>query len=289
MSATHLSLAEFRALLDRYGFHPSKSRGQNFLYDTNLARAIVAQAKLKGEESVLEIGTGCGYLTAAIAEKARRVLTVEIDERLSQIAQQSLSLGPEVEFFVGDFLAGKKINPELESRLKQFAPFQVIANLPYSVGASILAELCLFQPAIPQMVVMLQKEVADRCQAGPGSRERGPLTVLVQRDYRVSWLRKVPPGVFWPRPQVDSAVILLERISPTRSVEETERFQRLVSSLFQNKRKQLQKGFQRVFGDSYAIVARECQIDLKLRPESLTREQWEGLARHAPAQLPKLA
>lgn len=267
--ALPISLAEFRALLKRRGLRPSKVRGQNFLFDRNLCAAVVAAAELRPGESVLEIGTGCGYLTAAIAPRAGPVLSVEIDPKLAAIAREFLQGFSNVELRVDDFLRGKEVSPTLAPRLRELSPFTVVANLPYSVGSTALVALALWRPPVPRMVVTVQKEVALRCAAPLRSADRGPLSLLLQLYYRAEILREVPPEVFWPRPKVTSAVVRLRRARDPLPTGIEEGFRRLVDGLFRHRRKQVQKSLQSWFGPSSSKVLDEAGIDPRSRPEEL--------------------
>lgn len=282
MSETRLPirLAEFRALLEGHGFHPSKSRGQNFLHDPKVCAAIAQGAQLGSGDRVLEIGTGCGYLTEAIAARAGRVLTVEIEPQLHAIAKDLLRGRENVEFVLGDFLEGKEIAPAVRARLRELAPFVLVANLPYSVGGTALCALALFEPALPRMVFTVQKEVAVRAAAPAGDPERGPLTLLLQLYYRAQTLRTLPPEVFWPRPRVDSAVVRLDRVREKLPASLEAGYLRLVHELFGQKRKQVGKILRGVYGDAAAGKAlTRASIDSSARAETLEVEQILTLAK----------
>lgn len=274
-----IRLAEFRALLDRYGFQPSKSRGQNFLHDPKLCAAIAAAGELGTKDRVLEVGTGCGYLTAAIAASAGRVLTVEIEPKLHEIARELLQEKENVEFILHDFLEGKEIALPVAAKLKAFAPFVLVANLPYSVGGTILASLALFEPAVPRMAVTVQKEVAVRCAAPAGSSERGPLTMLLQLYYKAQVVRGVPPGAFWPRPKVDSAIVRLDRVREKLPEPVERRYLHLVQLLFGQKRKQVGKILRGELGETAAKLLEQTGIDPAARAEDLSVEQFLDLAK----------
>lgn len=277
-----IRLAEFRALLERYGFAPSKGRGQNFLHDPKLCAAIAQAAELGAADRVLEIGTGCGYLTAALAARAGQLLTVEIEPKLHAIARELLADRKNIEFLLGDFLDGKEIAAPILARLREFAPTALVANLPYSVGGTALGALSLFEPAIPRMVFTVQKEVAVRCAAPAGSGERGPLTLLLQLYYRAKILRDVPPAAFWPRPRVDSSIVRLDRVRERLPAQVESRYLALVHELFSQKRKQIGKTLREAFypGDALAAQAAltAAGVDATARAEELSVEQFLILA-----------
>jgi 16S rRNA (adenine1518-N6/adenine1519-N6)-dimethyltransferase len=237
---------EFKAALDAAGFHPSRRLGQNFLLDENVARAIAEDACLGPDEFVLEVGPGCGFLSVHLAHGTGRLLAVEIDPRLAPIAARFLEPYPGARVLVGDMLAGKRaLNPEVAALLPDSGPWHLVSNLPYSVGGPILALLAGRDHPPDSMTVLVQAEVAQRLAAQPGTRAWGPLTVGVRLAYRPRILRRVPPGLFWPRPKVDSAVIRFERLEDLPPALKRERTRELAGKLLQRRRQTVG----RVLGD----------------------------------------
>lgn len=236
----------FKRALDEAGFRPSRRLGQNLLLDENAARAIARDARIPQGDFVLEVGPGCGFLSVHLAHAGAHLLAVEIDPRLAPVAARFLEPYPEAEVLLADALAGKRaLNPEVEQRLPREDPWHLVSNLPYSVGGPILANLADRAHPPDSMTVLVQAEVGERLAARPGSREWGPLTVGLQLAYTAEVLRRVPPGLFWPRPRVDSAVVRLVRHAPLAPVEERRRTRDLAARLLQRRRQTVG----RVLGD----------------------------------------
>ncbi|MDP6439822.1 MAG: 16S rRNA (adenine(1518)-N(6)/adenine(1519)-N(6))-dimethyltransferase RsmA [Candidatus Brocadiia bacterium] len=207
-----------KPILQRLGIRPRRRLGQNFLISDQLLDRIVELAGVGPEDAVLEIGTGLGRLTARLADRARAVVSVEIDPGLYAAALDRLAGLENVTLVNADFLARKHlINPEVERALRQAAgdgPFKVVANLPYQISSPGIINLLEWEPQPAEIDVMLQAEVADRLTAGPGTPQYGPLTVFAAYWADVERLMKVPPSAFWPQPQVGSAFV---RITPRTS------------------------------------------------------------------------
>jgi 16S rRNA (adenine1518-N6/adenine1519-N6)-dimethyltransferase len=227
------------------GIRPGSRHGQNFLIDLNLQRLIVDRAQIGSADVVLEVGTGTGSLTALMAPRAGAVLTVEIDSRLFQLAGEELHAAANVVMLNVDALAGKHhLNPRLIAAVEELLAadshrqLKLVANLPYSVATPLIANL-LLSPILPSsMTVTVQKEVADRITARAGSKDYGALSVWIQSQCAVELVRTLPPSVFWPRPQVTSAVIHLEIDHPRRAaLGDLAFFHDFVRSLFFHRRK----------------------------------------------------
>jgi 16S rRNA (adenine1518-N6/adenine1519-N6)-dimethyltransferase len=215
-------LKVLRALMEEAGFSPSSTRGQNFLIEEPILRKIVEEAMPLAGRVVLEVGTGLGFLTSHLAEVAARVVTVEVDDRLHRLAGElarDWGAGAERTVFVkADVLAaGSTIAPEVRSALRSAMAevaaedFTVVSNLPYSVAGPVVASLVLMRAPPGRMVLLCQRELADRFLAGPGSKEHGPLSVLISLGYEGRIVRRVPAQAFRPRPKVESVVIALAR------------------------------------------------------------------------------
>ncbi len=237
--------SEQRARLEAAGFRPSRRLGQNFLRDPSVARAIARDSGVEPGTFVLEIGPGMGVLSHALLEAGARLTCVEIDPRLLEIAR--IHTGAEAEFVRADVLAGKhELEPLVLERLPETEPWQVVANLPYSVSAPALCVLSDLENPPERITALIQKEMADRICASPATPDWGPISVRLQHAYETSMTRKVPAAVFWPKPKVESAVVHLTRRDPSPGVEETGRLAQLVESLFQRRR----QGLGRVLGDT---------------------------------------
>jgi len=207
--------AKFRAQLADLGFRPSSVLGQNFLLDPSLHRVIAEAAAPGPDDLVLEIGVGLGFLTRELVQRARHVIGVEIDARLLQVAAAELSGCSNLALLHADVLGGEgaTLHPRVLAALHAAAgarPFLVVANLPYATSGPLLAALCQ-GPELPlRVVVLLQRELAQRLAAAPGSKEYGSLAALVQSLFTVRLLREVSPQVFRPRPKVVSALLRLD-------------------------------------------------------------------------------
>lgn len=209
--------ARYLAMMEALGFRPSSRLGQNFLLDPSLHRWLAGQAEATAADTVVEIGVGLGFLTRELAAVAGRVVGIEIDDRLLTIARRELAGAANVEFVAKDALSGPQhsLVPEVGVALQQAQASGgrglLVANLPYSISGPLVAEITAL-PTLPDRVVLLvQKELAQRLAASPSTPDYGGLSVLVQSLYRATLLRDVSPQVFRPRPRVVSAVLRLER------------------------------------------------------------------------------
>jgi 16S rRNA (adenine1518-N6/adenine1519-N6)-dimethyltransferase len=227
------------------GMQLNARHGQNFLIDLNLQRLIVERAELGENDVVLEVGTGTGALTALLAPRVAAVVTAEIDQRLYQLASEELFGLPNVTMVFGDALRNKShFSPALvaavEGHLAAGAGrrFKLVANLPYSVATPVIANLLSSSIVPHSMTVTIQKELADRIVAPPGTKDYSALSVWIQSQCRVELVRTLPPSVFWPRPKVNSAIIHVEVDATLRErVGDLPYFHDFVRSLFFHRRK----------------------------------------------------
>ncbi|MEX0824769.1 MAG: 16S rRNA (adenine(1518)-N(6)/adenine(1519)-N(6))-dimethyltransferase RsmA [Pirellulaceae bacterium] len=228
------------------GLRPLTRFGQNFLIDLNLVDLIARSAEITSSDLVLEVGTGVGSLTTRIAAVAGAVVTVEIDENLAQLAQQELDALPHVRQLHCDALRNKNtLAPEMLdsvreglSRLGEEARFMLVANLPYNIATPLISNLLGSDPYPDRMVVTIQKEVADRIVASPGTKDYGALSVWIQALCDAKIVRILSPNVFWPRPKVESAIIRIDSIPERRErIEDLSFFHQTVRALFFHRRK----------------------------------------------------
>jgi 16S rRNA (adenine1518-N6/adenine1519-N6)-dimethyltransferase len=249
MSDGRDAFASYRARMDALGFRPSTLLGQNFLLDPSLHRWIAETAGPTAADTVVEIGVGLGFLTRELAARAGHVVAIEIDERLLGIAREELAGASHVAFVAGDGLGGpgRSLHPAIGAAATAAAAgggrFLLVANLPYAVSGPLLAEV-LGLPALPERVVVLvQKELAQRLAAPVGSDDYSGLSAAVQAAFHARLLRDVPPQVFRPRPKVMSSVLQLERREDSALVAEPAAVRRtfaaFVRQLFQQRRKVL--------------------------------------------------
>ena len=243
--------------------------GQNFLADPNLLEAIVRDAELGPGDVVLEVGAGEGVLTRRLAERAAHVHAVEIDRRLAASLAEVEAM-PEVELHWGDAM-------RLDLALFEPTPNAMVANLPYSVATPVLLRTIEQLPTLERWTVMVQREIADRLRAAPGSRTYGSPSVIAQLACEVSLLRKVDPAVFRPRPRVDSAILSLRRTGPGADPETHE----LVRAAFAHRRKSLARSLELSRPGSLA-AARAALAELGLaedaRAEALAPGEFAALS-----------
>ncbi len=274
-----------RQLLRRYGIRPRKSLGQHFLVDEQHLGRIVAAADLGPDDTVLEIGPGLGVLTSALAERAGRVVAVEIDAAMRAVLADTIGSRPDVEIVNADI---RKVAPgDLlgceHDRTGRLPGYKVVANLPYYITSAVLRHV-LEAGVQPELaVVMVQKEVADRILAGPGN--MSILAVSVQFYAAPRRVAVVPAGAFYPRPKVDSSVLRLDVHENTPvdvPADDKDAFFRAVKAGFSQKRKQLKNslaaGLQ--LRPAHAVAALEgAGIDPRRRAETLSLEEWAALTR----------
>jgi 16S rRNA (adenine1518-N6/adenine1519-N6)-dimethyltransferase len=205
------TLAQIRALLEERGLAPRKSLGQNFLIDQNLIRKLVDTSGVGAGELVLEVGPGTGTLTEELLERGCEVVASELDRGLAELLRERL--GPNTRFTLveGDCLASKReLAPEIVQRLGG-RPFTLVANLPYGAATPLTTVLLTQFPKCRGLFVTVQREVADRLLAGPGSKDYGLVSVLAQALGEVKRIAVLPPECFWPRPEVTSSMVAITR------------------------------------------------------------------------------
>jgi len=228
-------------IIKKYEFAFQKKFGQNFLIDTHVLDKIIAAAGVTKEDCVLEIGPGIGTMTQYLAENARHVVAVEIDSNLIPILNETLADYENVTVIHGDILK-VDIN-QITEQYNGGRPIKVVANLPYYITTPIIMGLFENMVPIDNITVMVQKEVADRMQVGPGSKDYGALSLAVQYYAEPYIVANVPPNCFMPRPNVGSAVIRLTRHKePPVKAEDPGLMFRLIRASFNQRRKTLQNG-----------------------------------------------
>ena len=270
------------AVLQKYNFNFQKKFGQNFLIDTNVLDKIISAAEITKEDCVLEIGPGIGTMTQYLAENAREVVAVEIDKALIPILEDTLSAYDNVTVINEDILKVdiKKIVEEKNGG----RPVKVVANLPYYITTPII--MGLFESHVPlkSITIMVQKEVADRMQVGPGTKDYGALSLAVQYYAKPEIVANVPPNCFIPRPNVGSAVIRLTRYeeSPVKVKDEARMFA-LIRASFNQRRKTLVNGLGNaaelhVSKEEVAKALEEMGLPATVRGETFTLDQFAKLS-----------
>jgi 16S rRNA (adenine1518-N6/adenine1519-N6)-dimethyltransferase len=281
---------DIERLLAGAGTQPKHRLGQNFLIDLNLMRLLVEAAHLNEQDIVLEVGTGTGSFSEAIAENCGRLITVEYDTALFNIAKKQLAAFDNITQFNMDVLENKNaIHQEILDAIKaaqdKFAGrFLLVANLPYNVGSCVMANLISGPVVADGMYVTVQKEVADRMAADAGSNDYGTLSILMAATGNVHILRKLPASVFWPRPQVESAMVCFERDrEKAEQIHDMQTFREIISLFMGHRRKMLRACVKFTEGHlekvrHWSDVFQEAVVDPHCRPEELTPKQYINIA-----------
>ena len=269
-------------ILQKYNFNFQKKFGQNFLIDTHVLDKIIGSAEITKDDVVLEIGPGIGTMTQYLACAAKKVIAVEIDKALIPILEDTLSEYENVRVINHDVL--KVDIAKLAEEENGGKPIKVVANLPYYITTPIIMGLFENHVPIKSITVMVQKEVADRMQVGPGTKDYGALSLAVQYYAKPYIVANVPPNCFMPRPKVGSAVIRLERYeNPPVTVEDEKLMFRLIRASFNQRRKTLANGLKNSPELDYTKEEIEAAIEAlgrgaSIRGEALTLEEFAKLA-----------
>ena len=269
-------------VIQKYDFDFQKKFGQNFLIDERVLEKIISAAEVNKDDFVLEIGPGIGTMTQYLAENAREVMAVEIDKNLIPILSDTLSAYDNVSILNADIL--KVDIAKIVEEKNGGKPVKVVANLPYYITTPIIMGLFESHVPIDSITVMVQKEVADRMQTGPGSKEYGALSLAVQYYAEPKIVANVPPNCFMPRPNVGSAVIRLtcHKDCPVKVTDEKWMF-RIIRASFNQRRKTLQNG---LGNDASLPVTKEqaktaiesMGLSATIRGEALSLAQFAELA-----------
>ncbi len=308
---------EIQELLSAAGVSPNRKLGQHFLVDLNLMRLLVDSAQIGPGDVVLEIGTGTGSLTEALTRRAGHVVTVELDRTLAGIARSQLADARNVQIIDADVLSGKgTINPavtqaitEAQRRLRSIGPISpirpigpmqvrllLVSNLPYDVASPVMINLVKGPATVDAMFVTVQKEVADRMTARPGSRDYGTLSIFLQATGAVETIRRLKPSVFWPPPAVESAMVRYVRDRDKNGqIQDMELLNAVIGLFIGHRRKMLRACIKEAppeLGgrDLWPRIFELHAIDPTRRPEELSPQQYVDLAnschhlRHARSQ-----
>lgn len=269
-------------VLQKYGFVFQKRFGQNFLIDEHVLDKIIAASEITKNDFVLEIGPGIGTMTQYLADAAREVIAVEIDDSLIPILSETLKEWNNVSVIHGDIL--KTDIAKIAEEHNEGKPIKVVANLPYYITTPIIMGLFESNVPIDSITVMVQKEVADRMQTGPGSKDYGALSLAVQYYAKPEITANVPPNCFMPRPKVGSAVIKLVRHKevPVKTDNEKLMF-RIIRASFNQRRKTLVNSLKNSQELTFTKEEIEealigCGLPLNIRGEALTLEQFAELS-----------
>ena len=271
------------AVLQKYQFNFQKKYGQNFLIDSNILENIIAAADVNQDDCVLEIGPGIGTMTQYLCENAREVVAVEIDKKLIPILEQDTLASYDNITIINEDILKVDINALVKEK-NNGRPIKVVANLPYYITTPII--MGLFESHVPldSITIMVQKEVAERMQVGPGTKDYGALSLAVQYYARPQVMLTVPASCFMPRPNVDSAVIKLTRHKePPVKVSDEKLMFDIIRASFNQRRKTLVNGLNNASGikadkQTVAKALNEMGLPQTIRGEALTLNQFAQLA-----------
>lgn len=270
-----------REIKDKYGFRLSKSLGQNFLTDKNIIDEIIESAQIGPEDLVMEIGPGMGVITMEAAEKAKKVIAVEIDKNLIPILKETLKDYDNVEIINKDILK-TDVNGLIDGCKEKFAGVKILGNLPYYITTPIIMKLLEDGVKADSITIMMQKEVADRIKALPGTKAYGALSVAVQYYCTAEAVVNVPKEVFMPQPKVGSTVLrLCIRKEKPVILEDRDMFFRCVKAGFGQRRKTLLNslmGIDNITKDIVRDALEKAGIDPSRRAETLNLEEFAKLS-----------
>lgn len=273
-----------KEILAKHGFTFKKSLGQNFLTEPNILRKIVDTAGIDQDTNVIEVGPGIGALTEQLAKQAKQVVAFEIDDRLIPVLADTMLPYPNVKVIHQDVLQAD-LATTISTAFDQDLPLKVVANLPYYITTPIMMHFLESNVPVQEMVVMMQKEVADRISAEPGTKAYGSLSIAVQYYMEAKLAFIVPKTVFVPQPNVDSAILkLTRRETPAVAVTDEKEFFKLTKSAFQLRRKTLWNNLQNTYGkdeDTKAWLRNSLEasgIDPTRRGETLSLAEFARLS-----------
>jgi 16S rRNA (adenine1518-N6/adenine1519-N6)-dimethyltransferase len=288
---------QIRQLLSSAGISPNKRLGQHFLIDLNLMRLLVDSANIQKNDVVLEVGCGTGSMTEALVERAGRVIAVELDQELTDIATDRLADFDNVNVINSDILRnkhtlnGKVTDAVAQAREKLTGRFLLVANLPYNVASPLMLNLVTDEPKVDEIYVTVQKEVADRMTASTGSEHYGTLSIFLAVTGKVSLIRALKPTVFWPQPKVESAMVgfIRDKVISDR-IADIELFSETVHLFMNHRRKTIQSCCKLAEGRLNSVtnwpkIHDQCGIDPLQRPEKLSPEDYAALADNASKSL----
>ncbi|AFS39938.1 MULTISPECIES: 16S rRNA (adenine(1518)-N(6)/adenine(1519)-N(6))-dimethyltransferase RsmA [Leuconostoc gelidum group] len=267
-----------QAILNAYGLHAKKKFGQNFLTDLDVLHGIVDTADITNEDYVIEIGPGIGSLTEQIARAAKKVLAIEIDTQMVKVLGETLKDYDNVKVIAGDILE-MNLRQIITEEFGENAHVKVVANLPYYITTPILMQLLRTNITWDNIVVMMQREVADRLNADVGTKAYGVLTLTIQYFANAQLAIEVPATAFNPAPKVESAVVKLTPLVPQVIVDQPERLFGVIKGSFSHRRKSLWNNMLQTYGKDIYIkekitaALKQADIDPSIRAERLNLTQ----------------
>ncbi len=267
-------MSSLKELLSRHGINPKKSLGQNFVIDPNTIGRILAFGKIQKTDCVVEIGAGCGALTAGLAGIAKKVIAIETDEQLLPILKEALNTASTANTGGVNIVHADAMSLDFQELLGN-EPHKLVANLPYNIAARLILKVLESYPQISELVVMVQKEVAENFLAEPGDSNFGRLALKAQFYAEISSGGKVTPFVFYPKPKVDSALLRFVRRGALASDNPKPAFQ-LADAAFSKRRKMIRRSLADIL--NYQAFEK-AGIDPTARPQELSFLEWDLLAR----------
>ena len=269
-------MQDLRSVLVKHGFHFKKQFGQNFISDTNLLESIVTASGVTKETTVVEIGCGAGTLTRALAERAKKVYAFDIDTDLQPVLAETLAGLENVEVIFRDF---NKI--DLKDFEKEIEPYLVVANLPYYITTPLVTKLLEESEKVQGLSIMVQEEVAERFCAKENTPEYGSITVAIALKGTAKIVKRVSRNLFYPRPNVDSAVVKIDFDRGRVEVKDEKAFRQTVKCAFLNRRKTLENNlvnFFKITRDQAKLAMQSAGIDEKARGETLSAQTFAKLS-----------
>ena len=269
-------MQELRSVLEKHGFHFKKQFGQNFISDGNLLRSIVEASGITSETTVVEIGCGAGTLTRALAETAKKVYAFDIDRDLQPVLAETLSGLENVEVIFRDF---NKLN--LKEFEKEIEEYTVVANLPYYITTPLVTKLLEESDKVQGLSIMVQEEVAERFCAKEDTPEYGSITAAIALKGNAKIVKRVSRNLFYPRPNVDSAVVKIEFERGRIEVKDERAYRQTVKCAFLNRRKTLENNLVNYFSltrDQAKAILEEAGVEDKARGETLSPKRLAKLA-----------
>ncbi len=288
---------EIQQFLAQAGISPNQRRGQNFLIDLNLMQLIVEMAHIRSNDTVLEVGCGTGSLTSLLVEKAAAVISVEIEQPLAQIAARQLSEYDNLEIINSDALQSKNtidskvIEAIQKNKERHQGRLLLVANLPYSVACPVMMNLVTGPVKADAMYVTVQKEVAERMKAAPGNKDYGIISIILHAIGTVKIERILKPSVFWPAPQVDSAMVsFVTDNAKQKDVHDLDLLCEVVSLFMGHRRKMLKACTKLINGrlekvHNWPVVFADCFVDHHKRPEEIPVESYIAIANLCAEQI----
>ena len=269
-------MQELRSVLEKHGFHFKKQFGQNFISDGNLLRSIVEASGITSETTVVEIGCGAGTLTRALAETAKKVYAFDIDRDLQPVLAETLSGLENVEVIFRDF---NKLN--LKEFEKEIEEYTVVANLPYYITTPLVTKLLEESDKVQGLSIMVQEEVAERFCAKEDTPEYGSITAAIALKGNAKIVKRVSRNLFYPRPNVDSAVVKIEFERGRIEVKDERAYRQTVKCAFLNRRKTLENNLVNYFSltrEQAKVILEETGVEDKARGETLSPKRLAKLA-----------